>query len=82
MTAVDHKLLTKLALPLVAEMRGSENPKSPCDSAIKELTRDHPSLDCLADADVIRDQQPNRIKPQRHDERDKLVGSRCYRDPT
>src|SRR5207253_500775 len=52
---VDHELLTNLALPLVAEMRGSENAKSPCNSAIKELARDHPRLDRLADADVICD---------------------------
>ena len=32
------------------------------------------------EAGIIRDQQPDRIKPQRHDEGDKLVGSRCYRD--
>jgi hypothetical protein len=31
---VDHELLTKLALPLVAEMRRSKNAKSPCNSAI------------------------------------------------
>ena len=80
--AVDRELLAKLALPLIAEMRGSENAKSPCDSAIEQLARDHPRLDRLADADVVRDQQPHRIKPQGHDERHELVGPRCYRDPT
>ena len=80
--SVEHELFTKLALPLVAQMGGGEDAQSSGNTAIEELTRDHPGLDRLADADVIGDQQPHRIKPKGHDERYELIGPRCDRYPS
>jgi hypothetical protein len=59
--ANDPEFLAKLALPLIAQMRWCENGKSPCDSAVEELAGDHPCLDRLADANIVRNQQPHWI---------------------
>ena len=42
-------------------------PSSPGDTAIEKLARDHSCLDRLADADVVRNQQPHWIEPEGHD---------------
>ena len=45
-------------------------------AAIDQLAHDQPSLDRLADADVVRNQQPHDGKPQRHQQWHQLVGTR------
>ena len=45
---------------------------SPCSSSSVAISA---GLDGLADADVVGDQQPDRVLPQRHQQRDELVGA-------
>ena len=45
------------------------------------LPRDHASLDRLADADIVGDQQPHRVEPECHQERHVLIRTRLDRQP-
>ena len=48
---------------------------------LQQLGGGQASLDGLADADVVGDQQPDRVLPQRHQQRDELVGAGFDREP-
>jgi hypothetical protein len=78
---LDRKFLPQLALPLIAKMGGREHGQAPCDAPIQQLAGDHSGFDSLADANVVRDQQPHRIEPQSHDQRHELVRARGDRYP-
>lgn len=62
-------------------MRRAEDRKALDLAAIEELTQDQASLDGLADADVIGDQQPRGFLAERHHQRGELVGARLEVDP-
>lgn len=79
---LDREFLAQRPRPLVAEMGRTEDGEPTGETTIEQFARDHRRLDRLADADIIRDQQPHRRLPQGHDQRDELVGSRYDGDAT
>ena len=48
---------------------------------LQQLGRGQTRLDGLTDAHVVGDQQPDRVLPQRHQQRDELVGAGLHREP-
>jgi hypothetical protein len=72
---MDVELVAQLLLPLIAQMRRTQDAKPPSVTAGEQLRCDQSRFDRLADANVICDQHSNDIKPQRHDHRDKLIWS-------
>ncbi|MCX6354170.1 MAG: hypothetical protein NTZ78_04605 [Candidatus Aureabacteria bacterium] len=57
-------------------MRRTENGQPVDLTTIQEFTGNQGGLDGFADTHVIGYEEPDRIKPQRHHERDKLVRPR------
>jgi hypothetical protein len=50
-------------------------------TAVDELAQDEAGLDRLADADIVRDQEPRGFLAERHHQRGELVGARLEVDP-
>ena len=73
---LNRELLAQFPLPLIAEMGRREHGETLRYASIKQFARDHPGLDGLADANVVRDQKPHWIKPESHDQRHELVRPR------
>ena len=71
---VDVKLVLELGLPLLGEVGRAEDREAPDLAAVQQLAGDEQALDCLADADVVGNEQPDRVQLQGHQERHKLVG--------
>jgi hypothetical protein len=67
-------------LPLVTEVGRAQHGQPADLAALPELAGDEPGLDGLADPDVVGDEQPHRIEPEGHQERDELVGARADGD--
>ena len=78
---LDVELGSQLFFPLLAQVRGAENADAAHDATVQQLAGDHGRLYGLAHAHVVRDEQTHRIEPERHDERNKLVGAGRYRQP-
>ena len=77
---VDVELVAHLGLPLLGEVRRAEDGE-PLDLApVEQLAGDEQRLDRLADADVVGDQQPDRVQLQRHQQRHELVRARLDGD--
>ncbi|MFO0651308.1 MAG: hypothetical protein U0326_34100 [Polyangiales bacterium] len=74
------KLLAQRTAPALGEMWRAEHRDSIDLRAVEELTRDEACLDGLADADVVGDEQPHRLLPQRHEQRHELVRARLDAD--
>ena len=72
---IDAELVTELIFPLVAEVGGREDDEAAGAGAVEQLAGDKGRLDGLADADVVGDEQPYRIEPKRHEQRDVLIGA-------
>ena len=49
--------------------------------AVKQLAGDEQGLNGLADADVVRDEQPHDVLTEREEERDELVRPRLDAEP-
>ena len=75
---IDVELVAELSLPLLREMRWTEDREAVNLAAIEEFTSDQAGLDGLADADIVGDQEPHGIEPQRHEERHELIRPRLY----
>src|ERR1039458_4352698 len=54
---VERELRLHLALPLLCERRGRENQDPPHTAADQQFRENEASLDCLSQADVVREQQ-------------------------
>ena len=65
------------ALPLLGEVRRAEDGEPLALAAVQELRGDEAGLDRLADADVVGDEEPDGVLPQRHEQRHELVGPRA-----
>ena len=74
------EFLFQLALPLFGEVRWAQHGKPSHLAPLEKLLRDQACFDCFADPDIVRDEQPDRIEPQRHEERYELVRSGLDRD--
>ena len=72
---VDVELVAQLGLPLLGEVRRAEHGQASRLAAVEQLAGDQAGFDGLADADVVGDQEPNRVELQRHQQRDELVGA-------
>ena len=61
---------------------GGREDGEPLDlAAVEQLAGDEQRLDGLADADVVGDEQADRVEPQRHQQRHELVRARLDGDP-
>jgi hypothetical protein len=78
---VKRELLGELALPLLGQMRGAQNGDAADIAPVKHLAGDHTSLDGLADANVVREQEANGLQAQPHEQGDELVGTGLEGDP-
>jgi hypothetical protein len=74
---VEVEFLAEFLLPLLAQIGRAENAEVFEFTTIQQLADDEQSLDGFADANVIGDEHPNRVEPQGHEQRDKLVGARA-----
>ena len=72
----ERKLVLKFAGPLVDQVRRAQYGEAFDLAPIQELADDHASLDSLADADVISDQEAHGLVPERHEQRRQLIGAR------
>ena len=71
---VDLELLGEFALPLLCQVRGAEDGEAGGVALVEELPGDQPGLQGLADADVVGDEQADRVEAERHEQGDELVG--------
>ena len=67
-------------LPLLDEVPRAQHSKVADLAAVEQLAHDQAGFDRLADADVVRDEQPHRRKAQRHEQRHELVRARLDGD--
>ena len=58
---INVEFLFELALPLLGEMRWTEDREAPNFATIQELTGNDCRFDCLPDAHVVGDEEPNRV---------------------
>jgi hypothetical protein len=65
-----------LLFPLGGKVRGTENGEPLGSPKSEHLGCDQEGRGGLSGTDVVRDEETDRIKPQRHHERDQLVGPR------
>ena len=74
------ELLAQRPLPLLAQVRWTQDRKALDLASVDQLSCYQTSLDGLSDTDVIGDEQPHRVLLKRHKERHKLIGTRfdCY----
>ena len=63
---VDAELLREFLLPLLAEMRRTDDRKAFDLAAVEQLPGDEARLDGLANADVVGDEQPDGVQLQCH----------------
>jgi hypothetical protein len=73
----DCEFFAQLTFPLIAKMCRGEHRHPFGNASIEQFSGDHCRFDCLANANVIRNQEPHRIEPQCHYKRDELVRARC-----
>ena len=71
---VDAELAGEFPLPLLGERGTAQHGQTGRVALLQQFARDQAGLDGLPDAHVVGDQQPDRVLPQRHQERDQLVG--------
>ena len=72
---VDVELLGQFALPLLGQVRRAEDGEPLDFAAIEQFAGDEHRLDRFADANVVGDEQPDRVELQGHHQRDELVGA-------
>ena len=77
---VDAELVAQLALPLLGQRRGAQHGQALHGALREQLGGDQAGLDGLADADVVGDEQPDGVLPQRHEQRHVLVAARADAD--
>jgi hypothetical protein len=78
---VDVELLGQFPLPLLGQVRRAQNTEGLTLTSIQKLAGDQCSLNGLADANVVGNQNPHRVKLERHQKRDKLVRARLNGNP-
>ena len=78
---VDAELRGQLPLPLLGQRRAAQHRQAGRVALLQQLGGGQAGLDGLADADVVGDQQPDRVLPQRHQQRDELVGAGLHGEP-
>ena len=71
----------QLPLPLLGQRRAAQHGQPGRVALVEQLGGDQAGLDGLADADVVGDQQPDRVLPQRHQQRHELVGAGLDGEP-
>lgn len=77
---VDAELGPQLLLPLLGQGGRTEHGQALGLTLGQEFLRDQARLDGLADSDVVGDQHPYGLLPQRHQQRDELVGAGLHGD--
>ena len=78
---VDAELAGEFPLPLLGQRGTAQHGQSGRVALLQQLGSDQASLDGLADPDVVGDEQPDRVLPQRDQERDQLVGAGFHGEP-
>ena len=78
---VDVELVAQLHLPLLGQMRRAQHAQPLGVALGDQLRRDQRGLDGLAHPDVIRDEKPDRVQAQRHQQRHDLVRARVATQP-
>ena len=78
---VDAELAGEFPLPLLGERGTAQHGQAGRVALLQQLGSDQAGLDGLADAHVVGDQQPDRVLPQRDQERDQLVGAGFHGEP-
>jgi hypothetical protein len=76
------ELRPQLELPLLGEVRRAEHGKALSVAAVQHLSGDQRSLDRLADADIVGDQQPHGLELECHQQRNELIRTGVYGDAT
>ena len=77
---VDMELVLQLPLPLLGELGGAQDGKTVDLPPVQHLPGDETALNGFSDSYVIRDEDANRVLPQRHEKRNELVGPWLNRD--
>jgi hypothetical protein len=78
--ALEPELRGEFLLPLIAEMRWAEDGNATDLASVKQFAGDEASFNRFADAHIVRDEQPNRLHLERHEERHKLIRTGLHRD--
>ena len=71
----------ELLLPLLGEVRRTQHAQPGDLATVEHFPRDQTSFDRLADAHVVRDEQPYGIEFERHEQRHELIRARLHREP-
>ena len=79
---VDVELLGQLLLPLLGQVRRAQHAHALRVALLQQLLGDQGRFDRLADADVVGDQQADRVELERHQQRHQLVRARRHADPS
>ena len=74
----DIKFGGEFLLPLFGEMGRTQDAEPGDFAAIEHFARDQTGFDGFADAHVVRDEQPDRVQLQRHEERHELIRARLH----
>jgi len=69
------EFLPEFLLPLLAKVGWAYDSKPTGYTSVQQLPGNHRSLDGLADAHVIGNEEPNRVHAEGHDEGNELIGS-------
>ena len=72
---------TRVRCHLLGEMRRAKNRDAPDLGTVEELAGDEQRLDGLADADVVGDEEADRVLAEGEEQRKQLVGPRLDGDP-
>ena len=76
----DMEFFRQFALPLLGQMRRTQNRHAADLAAVEQFARNHGGFDGLADAYVVGDEQADGIEPERHHQRNELIGPGFDRD--
>ena len=63
-------------MPLFAQVGRADEGEALDLAPVEQFPSDQTCLDGLADANVVGDEQPNGVEPQRHEQRYQLIGAR------
>ncbi|OJY61936.1 MAG: hypothetical protein BGP16_15500 [Sphingobium sp. 66-54] len=73
---INIELFRQLADPLIHEMRRTQHGKALDLTPVDHLAQDHARLNGLSDTNVIGNEQPFHVEPQRHEQGNELVCAR------
>ena len=74
------EFIAEFALPLIHQMRRADDGQTGDFATIAKFAGDERGLNGFADTDVVRDEEPHGVLPQRHQQRHKLIRTRLNGD--